>query len=1317
VYDLEISSPTNNVSTLSPFSRFKPPVRIERTIGGGFEIIEDKSAVLQKGEEFKEDIAFRYLNHLIGQVLVRFPNERIDADLLKALIVRHLSHIDFASFKINELKKAGDVFYLPYRNAKTRKEYAIKYYLPGEKDLSDLKSDSFIPVLRQKDFYPIGIGDKGIICEFAEIGRIPQGSNGGTDVTREIPELSLTTRDWNMPINILRDYKEAANLPYSLNELVKVKINDECFNELALDAQEGNEASFYVLLMFADKYARQSNGKISAKFGMHKDTLQYDPLETLRFCLARYEPFGNFRSYLYTSIYWKVFSFYLKEAKNGKLVDKDENEKLARGEIRESDIAYRDFMINGGNNARDYRLLPHSLADISFDDFRLFAAIIMGEMELKQAVFAFGKTPTYIRNLLHTIWQRINLDADLRKIFKRLRFDVEAFAAGKMPDVGFEPVVISAVEEKMLIRDEVSRDVTAPENAQRDPGDDDSPAIALEKVGEKWREFALKKWHHGAINRAIEVLRQKAYRLPETDIVVQDFRRLLLGIARKKGYTIDFKIPVLVYSLPDKELYDEIYKNINAVKQLHPSNEKFPERKDFVLVSHPGTYRNKKVNPWNPISYNLFIPAQVLVLLKKAKDRDPAYMDWLRHEAAHVIERAMNNVKDEMAVVGEHSVEAVVNYYNLCRSSEYVITKPDTKEKIEEKETIPLARIKPVKVPRAESKDASADIEEKERLIHGIRRSEIIRMIISVRKEFRDFADSLSISLEMLRQLEFKGIDGEIEHDGTHFWAATTKFVIDPFPEAGGERFISQASNAGDEFFVIAEKGSDFQRRLYTGTVYYRPFELEVRSMIHTARKLSACEEQLENKKKELRDRLKGSGKSEAEIEKEIRDNGFVRHMEARVEELVKELRQESDIVQRARSDEVAGERGAGVLRDRENDEAARKALGEKIRERIKTLTGAGEPGPAGGKDTLDIWTYREFREAKQRIAARLSEDEKRILRDIRDKHGMFDMAAEARLVLLVDEFLMDMSSTARSKILRLMLRSMEPGTLDLKVASVLNACKLLKGSDVFEHYKDVAEAFELGVKYENVEALSAPMLKAQYCRKYVEKTRLSSGPASRADIRERADIEKTQKMGEEFVRACIKMVMEGMIRHDKRMPGQLKNASDMVIIGVDTSWVPPLQKGNVQVLLDKIKASLKKAGMENVIIVREEEEDLADAVLAVIREEKDKHKRDVDMSNVIIAVDQRVLRSGAFAKFKGAFFASIAKPDDFTDTCYTRIVEILTMAIQLAFEGAVSTRDPLVDYIKQDERTYMFIPQAVPMDIGELRKMYENLIKVIADA
>ncbi|MCK4852267.1 MAG: hypothetical protein KAS86_04050 [Candidatus Omnitrophica bacterium] len=180
----------------------------------------------------------------------------------------------------------------------------------------------------------------------------------------------------------------------------------------------------------------------------------------------------------------------------------------------------------------------------------------------------------------------------------------------------------------------------------------------------------------------------------------------------------------------------------------------------------------------------------------------------------------------------------------------------------------------------------------------------------------------------------------------------------------------------------------------------------------------------------------------------------------------------------------------------------------------------------------------------------------------------------------------------------------------------------------------------------------------------------------------------------------------------------EAKKRDENVIIGIDTSWIPATQIAAIQGLLSRLNNLSRGKGLGNITIKRSSGEALA-GVLA-----KEIGKKKTSLSNVVILGDRKVLGSKAFDAFRepdaekeAAFFAEIALPEDFPENSYIRLLDMLTIALKLAFGEPVSPEHPFMDIVRGGRRTFRFIPRAEPFEFEELRNLYEIQRQAIAAA
>jgi len=175
----------------------------------------------------------------------------------------------------------------------------------------------------------------------------------------------------------------------------------------------------------------------------------------------------------------------------------------------------------------------------------------------------------------------------------------------------------------------------------------ETPAIALIKLKDMWVQYDLSEEQHLVINEAWGELWEEGYELPQEHSLVLTVKEKLI----KKNIKGD----VHIHSPPAEMFYDKIYRIALDL------GVNMPDRKIFKLVTHPGTYRNENT----PRSYNLLIPRKERRFLTKLRKKNKeAYREWLRHEIAHLEERAKGAIKPEKEVRKAHSIGNLIDAYN-----------------------------------------------------------------------------------------------------------------------------------------------------------------------------------------------------------------------------------------------------------------------------------------------------------------------------------------------------------------------------------------------------------------------------------------------------------------------------------------------------------------------------------------------------------------------------------------------------------------------------------------------------------------------------
>jgi hypothetical protein len=174
---------------------------------------------------------------------------------------------------------------------------------------------------------------------------------------------------------------------------------------------------------------------------------------------------------------------------------------------------------------------------------------------------------------------------------------------------------------------------------------------------------------------------------------------------------------------------------------------------------------------------------------------------------------------------------------------------------------------------------------------------------------------------------------------------------------------------------------------------------------------------------------------------------------------------------------------------------------------------------------------------------------------------------------------------------------------------------------------------------------------------------------------------------------------------------------SEKMMIAVDTSWVPDVQRNSSQfsALVRKL-GGLEQLGAVEVVCGQGE------ALVASLSNMVDKNKT-AEWKNVIILAGDKTLKTDGFQRLLSGsaddnkpFVAGIAAKD-LKDDSYIRLVEMLTMAVRMARDPELIASSAWVGVDKQNNRYVIFIPRAEAIALEKLQEIYKAQAKVLSAA
>ncbi len=217
---------------------------------------------------------------------------------------------------------------------------------------------------------------------------------------------------------------------------------------------------------------------------------------------------------------------------------------------------------------------------------------------------------------------------------------------------------------------------------------------------------------------------------------------------------------------------------------------------------------------------------------------------------------------------------------------------------------------------------------------------------------------------------------------------------------------------------------------------------------------------------------------------------------------------------------------------------------------------------------------------------------------------------------------------------------------------------------------------------------------------------------------REEAGIKQDGKAAKEVQRLFDQLVARAY---------EAKRKNEGVIVGIDTSWIPDMQRAAIQGLVNELTKLSEKKGLNNIIIVRGNAEGLASEVSSKMDElSRDTNKfMKIPLSNIVLLGKEGIFDGSAFDWLrpgddasKWAFFAEVSRLESFPETGDVRLLRMIEIALRLAFDGDTIINDPFI-LVSEGEtaRNFIFIPTAGKLELEVLKARYNAETEKIASA
>ena len=189
--------------------------------------------------------------------------------------------------------------------------------------------------------------------------------------------------------------------------------------------------------------------------------------------------------------------------------------------------------------------------------------------------------------------------------------------------------------------------------------------------------------------------------------------------------------------------------------------------------------------------------------------------------------------------------------------------------------------------------------------------------------------------------------------------------------------------------------------------------------------------------------------------------------------------------------------------------------------------------------------------------------------------------------------------------------------------------------------------------------------------------------------------------------------VVDGLVSGSNAQ--SIKADGGKIVLALETDWVPGEQEPLIQKLVQEV-GKLTDAG--TVEVVRGSPDELAAKLNAVIERDN------VPLKNVIVLGSMLTIARSEFEAIRAtsetdtnkAFMVGV-DTQELTGDSYVRLLEMITMAVRMAFDQKPISDHPAIEVITMNPRLVVFIPRAEPMDLDAIKRIYDSQAKILSAA
>ncbi|KJJ84230.1 RelA/SpoT domain protein [Candidatus Omnitrophus magneticus] len=175
---------------------------------------------------------------------------------------------------------------------------------------------------------------------------------------------------------------------------------------------------------------------------------------------------------------------------------------------------------------------------------------------------------------------------------------------------------------------------------------------------------------------------------------------------------------------------------------------------------------------------------------------------------------------------------------------------------------------------------------------------------------------------------------------------------------------------------------------------------------------------------------------------------------------------------------------------------------------------------------------------------------------------------------------------------------------------------------------------------------------------------------------------------------------------------------NEMLIVGIDTSWLPNAMKKYADIIVEELARLSKIKGLDNIVFIRGNEESLPSEL------SRKALAFNTKFSNIIIISNENTINKGVFDAFssrdnpsQGAFLVGVDMGKGIQDNSYISILDIVRIAINTAANPNSNIDKNFVKIIHRGEHHIILAPKIERWDLSIIEAINKAELEILKSA